>query len=68
MTILRIVLVGLLCIPVLYISFALLGKLIDESIKKPRKLQQNEETATIRKLKKLQRQEEEITTVRRRRK
>lgn len=46
MTILRIILVALLCVPALSISFALLGKLIDESIKKPnqpKKIQRNED-------------------------
>lgn len=43
MIILRIVLVGLLCVPALSISFALLGKLIDESIKKPKKLPRDED-------------------------
>lgn len=35
MTILKIIFVALLCVPLLYISFFLLGKLIDDYAKKP---------------------------------
>lgn len=55
MIILRIVLVGLLCVPILCISFTLLGKLVDESIRKPKKLEQDEDIATSRRRKKSKR-------------
>lgn len=35
-TILKIVFTALLCIPVLWVSFRLVGKLVDELTKKPR--------------------------------